>query len=80
MTARNEKLRERRQRAGISQAQLAADAGVNLRVYQYYEQGVKDINRAQLATLLRICNALECRLSDILTDQETVDLLALYEG
>ena len=53
--------------------------GVNVRMYQKYEQGDRDISKAQLSTLLRICKALSCKLSDIVTDAETSELLAEYE-
>ncbi|MFQ9126948.1 MAG: helix-turn-helix domain-containing protein [Butyricicoccaceae bacterium] len=61
------------------QSQLAEAAGVNVRMYQKYEQGDRDISKAQLSTLLRICKALSCKLSDIVTDAETSELLAEYE-
>ena len=76
---RNDNLKERRQAAGLSQSQLAEAAGVNVRMYQKYEQGDRDISKAQLSTLLRICKALSCKLSDIVTDAETSELLAEYE-
>lgn len=76
---KNENLQKLRQAAGLSQSQLAKAAGVNVRVYQNYEQGVRDISKAQLSTLLRICKALNCRLMDIVTDAETSELLAEYE-
>lgn len=44
----------------------------------YYEQGAKDLNGAKLATLLKLCLALDCKLGDILTDEETVKLLEHY--
>ena len=77
---KNNNLQQRRQAAGLSQSQLAKLAGVGVRVYQNYEQGVRDISKAQLSTLLRICKALNCKLSDIVTDQETAELLSEYEG
>lgn len=76
---KNENLQRLRQQAGFSQSQMAKATGVNQRVYQYYEQGVKDISKAQLSTLLKICNTLGCRLSEIVTDPETVELLKQYE-
>ena len=76
---KNENLQRLRQAAGLSQSQLAKLAGVGVRVYQNYEQGVRDISKAQLSTLLRICKALNCKLSDVVTDGETVSLLAEYE-
>ena len=36
---KNEKLQKLRQAAGLSQSQLAEAAGVNVRMYQKYEQG-----------------------------------------
>ena len=33
---------------------------------------------AGLATLLKLCLALDCKLGDILTDEETVKLLEQY--
>ena len=77
---KNEKLQKLRQAAGLSQSQLAEAAGVNVRMYQKYEQGDRDISKAQLSTLLRICKALSCKLSDIVTDAETSELLAEYEN
>ena len=76
---KNEKLQKLRQAADLSQSQLAKAAGVNVRMYQKYEQGDRDISKAQLSTLLRICKALSCKLSDIVTDAETSELLAEYE-
>jgi transcriptional regulator with XRE-family HTH domain len=77
---KNEKLQQLRQAAGLSQSQLAKAAGLNVRVYQNYEQGVRDISKAQLSTLLRICNTLHCKIADIITDQETAELLEQYEN
>lgn len=77
---KNDNLQQRRQAAGLSQSQLAKLAGVGVRVYQNYEQGVRDISKAQLSTLLRICKALNCKLSDIVTDPETTELLKEYEN
>ena len=74
-----EKRQKLGQASGLSQLQLAEAAGVNVRMYQKYEQGDRDISKAQLSTLLRICKALSCKLSDIVTDAETSELLAEYE-
>ena len=45
---------------------------------QNYEQGVRDLNGAKLLTLLKLCNALECKLADIITDEDTLEQLAEY--
>lgn len=74
----NVKLRNCRKSAGLSQAQLAEKAGISVRVYQNYEQGVRDIEKAQLSVLLRICIALKCNMSDIFTDKEMIVLVKEY--
>lgn len=71
-------VREARQRAGLSQEQLAKLAGVNVQVLQQYERGARDLNGAKLLTLLKLCNALECGLADIITDKETREQLSAY--
>lgn len=77
---RNDNLQRLRQEAGLSQSQLAKAAGINARVLQNYEQGIRDISGAKLATLLKICIALECELKDIITDNETKELLDKYKS
>ena len=79
VTYKNDRLKTLRRAAGISQTQLAA-AGLNARMVQYYEQGVKDLNAAKLQTLLKLCNALNCTLSDLITDPDVLELLTVYEG
>ena len=76
---KNEGLQKLRKAAGLSQSQLANKAGIRVQVLQQYEQGVRDLSGAKLATLLKLCNALECRLADIITDEETLELLKKYE-
>ena len=60
------KLTEIRKAAGLSQSQLATDSGVSVRMIQYYEQGVKDINAAQAMTVYKIAKALHCTVEDLL--------------
>ena len=80
VTYKNEGLQKLRKAAGLSQSQLAKKAGLRVQVLQQYEQGVRDLNGAKLATLLKLCNALECRLADIVTDEETLELLKAYDN
>ena len=77
-TKKNSRLQNTRLAAGLSQSQLAAATGLNVRTLQCYEQGAKDINNAKLATLLKLCLALDCKLGGILTDEATVKLLEQY--
>lgn len=77
---RNDNLQRLRKEAGLSQSQLAKAAGVNVQVLQQYERGARDLNGAKLVTLLKLCNALECRLADIVTDEETLEQLGNYDN
>lgn len=79
VTYKNDKLKGVRLAAGLSQSQLAEKTGINIRMIQHYEQGVKDLNGAKVETLLKLCNALNCSLRDIITAPETLRLLAAYE-
>lgn len=60
------KLKRIREEKNITQIKLAEESGVNLRILQYYEQGYKDINKAQAITLYKLAQALECKVEDLL--------------
>ena len=66
------RLKALREDRGLSQSQLAKKADINSRVLQTYEQDDRDIAGA------KVCVALECRLEDIVTDDETLALIAAY--
>ena len=55
-----------REDKGLSQSSLAEKSGVSLRLIQAYEQGYKDINKAQVLTVLQLAEALECDVYDII--------------
>lgn len=55
-----------RTKAGLSQSKLAELSGVNVRMIQHYEQGAKDINKAQADTILTLAKALNCKMEDLL--------------
>lgn len=80
VTYKNEKLQPLRKAAGFSQSQLAAMTGIKLQVLQQYERGARNLNGAKLSTLLKLCNALRCRLCDLITDEETLQLLRDYDN
>ncbi|WP_090527236.1 helix-turn-helix domain-containing protein [Pseudobutyrivibrio sp. UC1225] len=50
---------------GLSQSELAREAGINLRTLQQYEIGAKDINKAAAATVLSLSKVLKCRPEDL---------------
>lgn len=77
---KNERLQAVRQAAGLSQSQLAKAAGLSVRMLQNYESGLRDLNGAKLSTLLKLSLALRCKLSDIITDNETLQLLDDYSS
>lgn len=73
------KLKEMRQAAGLSQSQLAEKTGINVRTLQHYEQGSKVFDHARIDTILKICLALNCKLEDVVENQEYIDLIRRYK-
>lgn len=73
------KLKALRVASGLAQLDVAVRAGLNLRTYQYYEQGSKPIEGAKLETLLKICLALNCKLDEIIEDQNLVEVIKEYQ-
>ena len=59
-------LKRIRTEAGVSQSRLAELSGVNVRMIQYYEQGVKDINAAGALTVYKIKNDIGCAMEDLI--------------
>lgn len=66
-------LKRIREESGLSQTKLAEESGVSLRMIQHYEQGVKDINKAQGITLYKISQALKCKIEDLLEIKKEVE-------
>lgn len=58
-----------RKEAGLSQSELAKKSGVSVRLIQAYEQGLKDINKGQVVTVLQLAEALECDVYEIINDR-----------
>lgn len=58
-----------RESAGMSQRELAKASNVSLRMIQHYEQGFKDINKANVLTCLRLAEALDCDVYEILNER-----------
>jgi len=50
----------------ITQKELSERSGVNIRMIQYYEQGFRDINKAEAMTVYKLAQALGCSVKDIL--------------
>ena len=60
------KLKEARERAGLTQKELSERSGVNIRTVQNYEQGYKDINKAQGLSLYKLAEALDVTMEDLI--------------
>ena len=60
------KLKTIRLKRGLSQSELAEKSGVTLRMIQLYEQKVNDIDNAQVGTIYKLANALNCDIKDLL--------------
>ena len=60
-------LKRLRQKRKLTQEQLAALSGVNVRSIRSYEQGDNDISKAQAETLLMIAKSLSCTVEELLS-------------
>lgn len=63
------RLKFMREEKGMSQLSLSEQSGVNIRTIQAYEQGLKDINKAQVVTVLQLAEALECDVYEIINNR-----------
>lgn len=66
----NNCLKSIRNEKGMTQATLAEKSGVSLRTIQAFEQGYKDINKAQVVTVLQLAEALDCDVYEIINPRE----------
>lgn len=64
-------LKKMRQKAGLTQKELAEKAGVSKRMIEQYEQGIKDINEAGAIRVYYMAKALQCNVQDLLEIEET---------
>lgn len=60
------KLKEIRKNKKLTQEELSILSEINIRTIQNFEQGQKDINKAQAITIYKLSKALECEMKDIL--------------
>ena len=60
------KLKHIREERGLSQAELAKLSDTSVRTIQSYEQGIKDINKAEVLRVYRIAKALKCKIEDLI--------------
>ena len=67
------KLKEKRMQRKLSQSQLAKTSGVSLRMIQKYEQGDRDIKKAQAETVYKLAKALNCKMEELIDTQKDLD-------
>ena len=67
------KLKEKRMQRKLSQSQLAKASGVSLRMLQKYEQGDRDLNKAQAETVYKLAKALNCKIEELIDIQKDLD-------
>lgn len=60
------RLKRIREDKNITQLQLSELSGVNIQMIAKYEQGIRDINKAQGTTLYKIADTLDCRIEELL--------------
>lgn len=59
-----------RESNNLTRKELSNVSGVSLRMIQYYEQGIKDINKTQAITLYKLAQVLNCNIEDLLEIEE----------
>lgn len=66
-------LKQIREANKMSQSQLANAAGVNRKMLQFYEQGIRDINKASAITVYKLATALNVSVEDLLNLEENLE-------
>lgn len=51
--------------ANMTQSMLAEKSGINVRIIQSYEQGMRDIRKAQFDTVIKLAKALACEPEEL---------------
>lgn len=59
-------LKRIRTEKNITREKLGELSGVSYRMIEKYEQGIRDINKAQAETLYKIAQALKCTIEELL--------------
>lgn len=72
------KLKEFREKSGLSQTQFANKMCISVRSLQSYEQGSRDFAGAKIDTILKACIILNCTLEELFEDNE--DLLKILKS
>ena len=66
------KLKEYREKSGLTQEQLADKMNIKVRSLRAYEQGTRDFAGAKLETILKACTCLNCSLEDMFRNEDEI--------
>ena len=64
-------LKKYRERAGLTQLQLAYEVDISVRTLQDYEQGRKPLEKAAAITVLTMARCLDCSVADLIDPEDT---------
>lgn len=67
-------LKNIRKARSFTQQELSEKTGISISTIQKYERNARDINKATLHHLLTFSIALNCPITDLLTDQHLIQL------
>lgn len=62
-----------RNKKGMTRKELSEKSGINIRTIEGYELGYRDVEMAYIDTLLSLSIALDCKISDLLENEETIE-------
>lgn len=66
------KLKQIRKIKGLTQSELADKCNISVKSIQAYEQGTRKLENANKNTILKICEILNCKISDIIESEEII--------
>ena len=50
----------------MTRKQLSLKSGIRVRTIESYEQGLRDIKRGKIETIIKLSNGLNCKIEDII--------------
>lgn len=74
------KLKAMREKAGLSQSQLAEKTGIHYRTLQYYEQGQMNFDHARVDKILSAAIVLNCGIEDLIEDPVVIEKVKEYQA
>lgn len=63
------KLKQIRKIKGLTQSELADKCNISVKSIQAYEQGTRKLENANKNTIIKICEVLNCKISDIIESE-----------